>query len=122
MRHRRHVRAKVRICDALDPRGKMNKLERSMALELEAKKRAGDIHEWRYERVTLKLADDTRYTPDFEVIENDGALTMVETKGRWMDDAKVKIKVAAEQFPERTFKAFRPRAKKHGGGWDIEEF
>jgi hypothetical protein len=33
----------------------------------------------------------------------------------------VKIKVAADIYPFR-FKAFKPRAKKNGGGYDVEEF
>lgn len=47
---------------------------------------------------TLKLADDTRYSPDFTTIEPDGTVTMWETKGFFRDDAKVKIKVAARQY------------------------
>lgn len=52
---------------------------------------------------TLKLADDTRYTPDFAVLQADGQIVFYETKGFWRDDAKVKIKVAARQFPEYRF-------------------
>ena len=44
-----------------------------------------------------------------------------EVKGYWQDDAKVKIKVAAEMYPLR-FVAVRKRAKKDGGGFSIEEF
>jgi hypothetical protein len=58
-----------------------------------------------YEAVTLKLAADTRYTPDFMVMEDDGTITFVECKGFWRDDAKVKIKVAAEMYPMFRFKA-----------------
>lgn len=47
---------------------------------------------------TLKLADDTRYTPDFWTIDANGQLFFWEVKGFWRDDAKVKIKVAARQF------------------------
>lgn len=49
--------------------------------------------------VTLKLGDDTRYTPDFICIDNLGDMVAVEVKGFWRDDAKVKIKVAARMFP-----------------------
>ncbi len=96
----------------------MNKLEKARAIILEAMKRAGKIRSWRYEKVTLKLADDCRYTPDFCVVENDGGITMEETKGYWRDDAKVKIRVAATQFPEFTFQGVQ-LAK---GVWKLETF
>lgn len=79
----------------------MNKTEKARAIELEALKRAGEIRDWFYEKITLKLADDTRYTPDFFVVENDGGCRFEETKGFWREDAKVKLKVAAAQMPFR---------------------
>jgi hypothetical protein len=39
-----------------------------------------------------------------------------------MDDAKVKITVAAEKFPQFRFMAFRKLKKKEGGGWVRERF
>lgn len=81
----------------------MNRLEATYAMRLEAQKRAGKIVLWRYERVTLKLADDTRYTPDFYVLELDGSVSLTEVKGFMRDDALVKLKVAASQFPEFRF-------------------
>ncbi len=50
------------------------------------------------QNITLKLADDTRYTPDFTVIDENGRLVAYETKGFMRDDAHVKIKVAATSF------------------------
>lgn len=50
------------------------------------------------QNITLKLADDCRYTPDFFSIDN-GKLQAREVKGFFRDDAKVKIKVAARLFP-----------------------
>src|SRR5690348_11605707 len=61
----------------------MNGTERTRAIELEAQKRDGMIREWRFEAVTLKLAPDCRYTPDFYVLNNDGSVTFEETKGHW---------------------------------------
>lgn len=81
----------------------MNKGEATFAMGLEAKKRAGKIVLWRYERLTLKLADDTRYTPDFYVLELDGSISLIEYKGFMRDDALVKLKVAATEFPEYRF-------------------
>lgn len=45
-----------------------------------------------------------------------------EVKGYWEDDARVKIKVAAEAFWMFRFIAIKARPKKEGGGWEIEEF
>src|ERR1051326_3404515 len=42
--------------------------------------------------LTLKLADDCRYTPDLITIHT-GLVQAREVKGFWRDDAKVKIKV-----------------------------
>lgn len=87
--------------------GGMNKLETSFAMLQESRKRAGKIVLWRYERFTLKLADDTRYTPDFYVLELDGSVSLIEVKGFMRDDALVKLKVAASQFPEFRFYLFQ---------------
>ena len=48
--------------------------------------------------ITLKLADDTRYTPDFSCIGPNGEMIFWEVKGFMRDDALVKIKVAARLF------------------------
>lgn len=64
---------------------------------------------------TLKMADDTRYTPDFVTL-TDGKLMAWEVKGFFRDDAKVKIKVAARMFPVFTFTLVR----KDKSGWTYE--
>lgn len=94
----------------------MNRLEATFAASLEAKRRAGEIVLWRYERVTLKLADDTRYTPDFWVLELDGSVSIIEVKGFFREDALVKLKVAASQFPEFRFYLFQKGTTKPIGG------
>jgi hypothetical protein len=66
--------------------------------------------------ITLKLADDTRYTPDFWSIEN-GKLFAYEVKGFWRDDAKVKVKVAARTFPWISFRVVQ-KQKDH---WKFTE-
>lgn len=101
--------------------GAMNGSEAEYAALLEARKVAGEIVWYRFEGITFKLADDTRYTPDFAVMMADGAMEMHEVKGFWRDDAKIKIKIAADMFPFR-FVSARKVSKKAGGGWDIEEF
>ena len=44
---------------------------------------AGIVFSWRYEAVTLKLADKTTYTPDFLVVLVDGSIELHEVKGTW---------------------------------------
>lgn len=100
----------------------MNKTERRRSVELEAKKRAGEIRAWHFNALTLKLADDCRYTPDFLIEHNDARLEFEEIKGFWRDDARVKIKVAARLFPMFTFTALRARKMRDGGGWATEVF
>ncbi|HDW3183881.1 TPA: DUF1064 domain-containing protein [Escherichia coli] len=101
--------------------GQMNKTESAYCQLLELRKRAGEIDWYRFEGVKLRLADNTFYTPDFAVMLITGEMEMHEVKGFWTDDARVKIKVAAEQYPFR-FIAVKPKAKKAGGGWEVEEF
>ena len=101
--------------------GVMNKTEASYAAWLELQKHTGNILWYKFEGITFKLADDTRYTPDFVVMLANGELEAHEVKGQWQDDAKVKIKVAASMFPLR-FIAVKVRRKKDGGGWMVEDY
>lgn len=102
--------------------GQMNKSEAAYAVFLEGLKAAGEVQWWRFEGVTLKLAENTRLTVDFAVLAADGVMEMHDVKGNWFqDDAKVKTKVAAELFPFRFF-VVRPKAKRDGGGWAREAF
>lgn len=103
------------------PVGTMNKTERSYAGRLDQMKYAGKILWYGFEAIKLRLADNTFYTPDFAVMADDGVIELHEVKGFWTDDARVKIKVAADKFPFR-FMAMKPRAQKAGGGWEVEEF
>ena len=95
---------------------------RPLDAELEAMLAAKQIAGYWYEPVKLKLADKTYYSPDFLVLHLDGSLECREVKGHWEDDARVKIKVAASKFWFLTFAAYKPLAKKRGGGWDVETF
>lgn len=101
--------------------GALNNTEQAYAAHLELLRAAGQIVWHRFEGVKLRLADNTFYTPDFAVMAADGVMEMHEVKGFWTDDARVKIKVAADQYPFR-FMAIKAIAKKHGGGWQKEEF
>ena len=101
--------------------GQLNKTEEAYRRHLELRKVAGEVVWYAFEGIKLRLADKTFYTPDFAVQLADGSLELHEVKGRWMDDARVKTKVAAAQFPIRII-AVTAQAKKLGGGWAIEEF
>lgn len=102
--------------------GVMNATEKAYADELEARKKSGEILDYKFEPITLKIAKDTRYTPDFFVMMADCTLEFHEVKGHWQDDAKVKIKVAAAQFPMFAFNAIFKNTKKEGGGFRSEYF
>ena len=94
-------------------RGKMNGTEAAYAEHL---KSLGGLVLWfRFEAVTLTLAPDCRYTPDFLVAWADGRLTADEVKGFERDDAVVKFRMAAEQYPMFQFRMIvRDKA-----GWKI---
>lgn len=101
--------------------GQMNNTEKAYSDHLELLRKAGEVLWVRFEGLKLRLADNTFYTPDFAVMAADGVIECHEVKGHWQDDARVKIKVAAEQYPFR-FVAIKARAKKDGGGWSMESF
>tara|TARA_B100001105_G_scaffold179893_1_gene145349 strand:+ start:209 stop:550 length:342 start_codon:yes stop_codon:yes gene_type:complete len=101
--------------------GQMNGTETEYAKYLELLKAAGEILWYRFEGIKLRLADNTFYTPDFAVMVASRELELHEVKGHWTEDARVKIKVAADQYPIRLI-AIKKRAKRDGGGWEIEDF
>jgi len=82
---------------------RMNKLEAKYAAHLELLRQAGKIVFWRFESVKFRLANLTWFTPDFYIMRPDGSIEIHETKGFMEDDANVKIKAVAEQFPELLF-------------------
>ena len=101
--------------------GQRNKTESAYEQYLELRRVAGDVAWYRFEGIKLRLADNTFYTPDFAVMLSSGEMELHEVKGFWADDARVKIKVAAEMYPFR-FVAIKAQSKKNGGGWEVEEF
>ena len=102
----------------------MNKTEARRAAALELRKHAGTIHDYRFQPVKLRLADNTFFTPDYLVIDNDGALWLEDVKGRSgagyfsEDDARVKIKVAAALYP---WFRFTTVWEAKDGSWNVEE-
>jgi hypothetical protein len=97
----------------------MNGTEERFAQTLEEWRVTGVIRWWAFEALKIRLADKTTYSPDFVVVDADRELLCYEVKGFWRDDARAKIKIAAEHFPAR-FVAVSWDAKRKQ--WDYENF
>lgn len=95
----------------------MNKTERAYLEHLKLLYMAGKIKKYDFEPEKLRLANSTFYTPDFRVITNEDCIEFHEVKGFWRDDARVKIKVAAEMHPYQFI-----AIKKGKRGWEYEKF
>lgn len=86
-------------------RGRMNKGEAAYALQLDQRIAAGHVAAWWFEFVTIRLADETHYRPDFLVQLPDGTLELHEVKGRKgetfyaTEDGWLKVKLCAEMAP-----------------------
>ena len=96
--------------------GERNKTEAAYEQTLELLKRAGDVLWYRFEGIKLRLADKTFLTPDFAVMRSDGTMELHDCKGFMMEDANVKMKVAAEMYPFRFF-----IVRKKGGAWEYQQ-
>lgn len=97
--------------------GAMNQTEAAYARTLELRKAAGEVAWYKFEGLKFRLADNTFFTVDFAVMMSDGLMEMHEVKGFMLDDANVKIKVAASMYPF----AFKVIRKGKGGTWQITE-
>ena len=88
-------------------RGEMNQTEAAYERwVLEPAKAAGEILDWWFEPLTVRLShpptgQPAKYTPDFMILGADGTIFMDDVKGSGPDDPAsiVRIKCAAEQFP-----------------------
>lgn len=107
---------------------RMNKTEARYAAHLQVMQAAGLVKSFKYESIKLRLADKTWYTSDFLVISQQTLsgikvcfAELHEVKGFWEDDARVKIKVAAEMYPFFKFVAVRAN-KSTSAPWTYEEF
>ncbi len=117
----------VKAIGKTEPRERpMNKTEAKYAVRLEAMRSQGRILRYRFEAVKLRLADRTYLTMDFMVQLPGGLIEFHDVKAYWKkagrvgieEDANVKMKVAAEQYPEWTFKAVWEK----GGDWQEKVF
>lgn len=124
---------------ATPPKLRMNRTEEAYAERLERLRLAGEILAWSFEPLKLRLGVSCYYTPDFVVVAKDRTLEMHEVKSvhrvavkakgfkipgqyrerpGFRDDARVKIRVAAETHPYRFIGAYR----RSDGSWEFEEF
>ena len=79
---------------------KMNRIENEQSLLLEREKRLGNIQDWRFEPMKIRLADNCTYLPDFMIVHNLGSIEFMEIKGPHIrEDALIKYKVAVELYP-----------------------
>jgi len=99
------------------PANRMNKLEAGYAAYLDVLKHSGEVLWWRFQPWNLRLADGATFKPDFGVMMRDLGMECHETKGHWREAARVRIKIAAAEFP---FKFIA--IKRVGGSWEREEF
>ncbi len=102
--------------------GALNKTEEAYRQHLEIRKQAGEIVWYRFEGIRLVLAERCSYTPDFAVMLPDGTIELHEVKGAralFRDDARVKVKMAADLFPFKILVVY-PKPKKTG--WETEAF
>lgn len=100
------------------PQGHQNKTEAAYEDRvLKPAMQAGEIAWYRFEGIKLRLADNTFYTPDFAVLRRNGEIEIHEVKGFWTDDARVKIKVAAAQYPFQFIAVSKVK-----GEWKEERF
>jgi len=79
--------------------GEMNGIEKAYAAHLESRRVCGEIIDWKFEALKLKLARATYLMLDFLITMPDHRLELHDTKGHMEDDAAVKLKLAAEMFP-----------------------
>lgn len=119
-------------------RGRMNATEAEYAAELETRKRLGEIADYKFEEVGLRLTTPPEgkavvYWPDFVVyvpvgVDEDGCVVheqhVIDVKGSGPDnDASiVRLKCAAERHPCWRFFRVKKQRKRDGGGWHVTEY
>jgi len=96
---------------------KMNGLERDYAAYLQVARLAGEIAEYSFEPEGLRLANRTVYWPDFRIVHLDGVVEFHEVKGHWREDARAKIKIAADIHPY-VFRAVTRKSRRDGWKWE----
>jgi hypothetical protein len=87
--------------------GTMNKLEERYAAYLELRRVCGEILEWHFDAIKLRLAKDTFYTPDFLVL-------MHGSKSRLPPRSSPSASWLSPRWPRNAEEAGRSRSFEHG--------
>ncbi|WP_202927680.1 hypothetical protein [Undibacterium crateris] len=105
------------------PKSQMNKTEAEYAEILDRKKLSGEVLDWKFHPMNIRLADNTFYEVDFLVVMANLELQIHETKGSYTTQVgNLKIKLCAEVLPWFRFIKCIKRAKKDGGGWEFQNY
>ena len=105
------------------PKTEMNKTEAAYSRHLAHLVQSGEVIDWKFHPLRVRLAKNTFYEVDFLVLHSDLRVAVHETKGGFTTDkGQMKIKLCAEALPWfRMIKVTKLPAKL-GGGWKLEEF
>jgi hypothetical protein len=113
--------------------GFQNRTEAAYAALLEQRRRAGEIADYLFEELRLKVGVDSWYTPDFSVTLPCGGIYLVEVKAFRLnadgtiykvvnEDAREKVCACLLRHPFAIRYAFgRQIAKRDGGGYEFRE-
>jgi len=105
------------------PKGTMNKTEAAYAEYLEKLKLAGEIIDYKFHCMRIRLADNTFYETDFVVMAADRGFEIHEVKGGFTSDkGQVKIKLVGEVMPWFKMLKVIKLPQKDGGGWKFEDY
>jgi len=117
----RRFKAKVRSSNPTRKR-EMNGIETDYLKEvLKPQIIVNEMRNVVFEGMRIKLAKGAYYTPDFYCLMFNGEIELHETKGHWREAARVRIKVAAELYPEFRFVAIT-KGKRGEPRWKEENF
>ncbi len=99
-------------------KGQMNKTEKLYAQYLETQKAANKILDYWFESHKYKIGTNACwYTPDFVVQLSTGEIEIHEVKGHWEEDALVKVKALALNYPYKVI-----AVKWVKSAWEIRGF
>jgi hypothetical protein len=109
---RRATVGSVKLRSVAEDRMKMNRTEEGYSAHLLLRRQAGEVAWYGFEAMTLRLADQTRFTVDFAVLvpAGDGAFRLEghEVKGGFFREAaRVRVRVAASEYPWISFVVVR---------------
>ncbi|MGE0797282.1 MAG: hypothetical protein AB7G13_28720 [Lautropia sp.] len=76
-----------------------SQLEAEYAATLELRKRAGEIVDYGYERISLLLPGAISYRPDFDAVLPDGHIEIHECKGWQREVARDRLRSAIATYP-----------------------